>query len=204
MGLLLRSGKFGVRFSDLPTLSSTDMLMLTSDIVVTVESSFSSMLGFLDLMRSSTKLRGDVGLRRIVVFSLGDNIGVVGEHKSMVAVGSSILGGVTGTVVIGKAVLTFRETGTSFGGSVLMTRGFAGDFLLYVDVVWEPTDVEVLTRGNTGVTWGCCSTVVGCTRAGFGIFETFWGFGMFAWDPCDVIVETKVGGGAVDVDAVKF
>lgn len=48
-----------------------------------------------------------------------------------------------------------------------------------------------------------CVWCVG-TRAGFGIFEAFAeGFGMLAWDACEFMVETRVGG-AVNVVTVEL
>lgn len=95
----------------LVSVSSIDMSMLISVSLIT--DSLSSSGGFLSLMRSSTRLFGDKGLGGMYCF--GDNGGTVGEQRSITDAFSFGCDRRTGTV--GKAVLTFRLTGTSLGGS---------------------------------------------------------------------------------------
>lgn len=87
------------------------MSILISDSCV-VESLIDSG-GFLSLIRSSTRLFGDTGRGNTCCF--GDNGGTVGEQRSIIDDLSFGCGVGTGTV--GKAVLIFKLTGTSFGGS---------------------------------------------------------------------------------------
>lgn len=188
MGDFERSGRLGVKgggstrsFSGCAACSRMGVV-LVDDSSATLRSTLSSALGvttssedFLSLMRSSTRLLGEVGLGGTLSF--GESCGSVGEQRSItvvcgtvvVAAAATTVGDLSavmagaGTGTVGKAVvvvLTLRPTGTSFGGSLLDTNGVVlGDRYLgrcmNEDMVCEPAfAVVVIGAMAFGITEG--------------------------------------------------